>query len=365
MALLCPLILSGKLRFSHPSLLVVILLFTLLVHVLFVNPVPFQFALLVGANVALAVMIFEARTAYRKEFEAAVACLLIVNVVTLMVQAGLFYFVTHTIYDVHKSLFKSESRVVEEYFNIARFAGIHVEPGTYTNFVSCLLAIYVFTAEFSKKVMLLAVVTTISVLMTHSASSMFFVSVLLLLLGWLWRRQVTAPQMLLVLATILVYVYASNFLDHLLTRFGGNDPSLSSKMLGINTYLDSSVEEKLIGFGFGRNPCIGCHYQDIGVILNLISRGGIMLIFSFSLILFRAVKLHGIFLAVLIFSIPAYCIMYFFEAPIWLYILFATSSGKLLDKREQPVSRNAVSSVIQPAGMFAYEAVKTPPDARH
>lgn len=365
MFLLCPLIIFSKLRFTQPSLLVVIVLVTLLFHAVIVNPVPPQFALLIAANLALAIVIFEARFAYRKEFEAAVACLLIINVLTLFIQAGLFYFVTHSIYDIHKTLFRSESRVVEDYFNIARFAGIHVEPGTYTNFVSCLLVIYIFSSDFSKKVVGLAVATTISVLMTHSASAVFFVSVLLLIMGWLWRKRITLPEMLMVLGAIVFFVYASNFLDHLLTRFGGNDPSLSSKMLGIDTYVHANVEEKLVGFGFGRDPCIGCHYQDIGVILNLVSRGGIIVTLSFSLLFVRAIRLHGFILATLIFSIPAYCIMYFFEAPIWVFILFAASSRKLFDKRAPSIKPKAAAAGVQPAGSFSWRGVNIPPDAYH
>lgn len=362
MFLLAPLTLFRRIQLTQPSLLVLVLLFTLTFHVIIVKPVPPQFVLLIAANLALAIVIYQYRFTYKKEFEAAVACLLIINVLTLAVQVGLFYFVTHAIYDIHKMLFRSESRVVEDYLNIARFSGIHVEPGTYTNYVSCLLAIYVFSTGFSKKVMGLAVASTFSVLMTHSASSIFFVSVLLLLFGWLWRERVTLLQMLMVLGAIVLYVHASNFLVHLQTRFGDHDPSLSFKMLGINTYLESGVEEKFIGFGFGSDPCSDCHYQDIGVILNLVSRGGIILLLSFSLLFFRAMRLHGIILATLIFSIPAYCIMYFYETPIWVFILFATSSGKLLDKRLQASKPNAELTVFQPAGIFSYSALNTPPD---
>ncbi len=358
--LLGPLFLFGKIRFTQPSLLVLVILFTLLFHVVIVRPVPPQFALLIAANLALAIGIYEVRFTYKREFEAAVACLLIINVLALVVQMGLFYFVSNTIYDIHKLLFRSESRVVEDYFNIARFSGIQVEPGTYANFVSCLVAIYVFSTEFSKKVAVLAVASTFSVLMTHSASSMFFAAILLVLFGWLWHKRITLLQMLLVLGAIVFYVFASNFVDHLLIRFGDNDPSLSYKMLGINTYLNSSMEEKFIGFGFGSDPCNECHYQDIGFILNLVSRGGIILLLPFSFLLFRAIRLHGILLATLIFSLPMYCIMYFYEAPIWMFMLFAIER-KLLDKQVRAAKPNAASIAFQPAGISSYNAMNTSP----
>lgn len=335
MCLLAPLIIFRKPQFTQPSMLVLLVLFTLIFHIIVIRPVPPQFVLLVAANLALAIVIYEVRFKYRKEFEAAVACLLVINALAIVTQVVLFYFVTHAILDVHRLVFGTESRVAEDFLNIARFTGIHVEPGTYTNYVSCLLLIYVFSSDISKRVMWISVVSMFSILMTHSASSMFFVAVMLLLLGWLWRTRITLLQVLLVLAAIVFYVYASNFLEHLQTRFGGDDGSMSLKVLGINTYLRTSVEEKLIGLGFGDDPCTACHYQDVGVVLNLVSRGGIIVAMSVSLLFLRAVKLHGIILATLIFSIPAYCIMSFYEAPIWLFILFATSSAKLLVKRER------------------------------
>ena len=344
MFLLAPLIIFRKPQFTQPSLLVVLVLFTLVFHVIVVKPVPPQFVLLVAANLALAIVIYEVRFKYRKEFEAAVACLLVINTAAILVQVALFYFVTHAIFDVHRLVFGSESRVAEDFLNIARFSGFHVEPGTYTNYVSCLMVIYVFSADISKKVMLISVASMFSILMTHSASSLFFVSVMLLLLGWLWRSRITLFQMLLVLGAIVFYGFASNFFEHLQTRFGGDDGSMSLKVLGINTYLRTSIEEKLIGLGFGDDPCTACHYQDVGVVLNLVSRGGIILGMSVSLLFLRAVKLHGLVLATLIFSIPVYCIVSFYEAPIWLLILFAISSTRMLVKRARADTVPAAST---------------------
>lgn len=346
MFLLAPLIIFRKPRFTQPSMLVVLVLLTLIFHIVFIRPVPPQFVLLVSANLALAIVLYEVRFQYQKEFEAALSCLLVINAVAIMIQVVLFYFVTHAILDVHRLVFGTESRVAEDFLNIARFTGIHVEPGTYTNYVSCLLLIYVFSSDISKRVMWISVVSMFSILMTHSASSMFFVGVMLLLLGWLWRSRITVLQVLLVLGAIVFYVYASNFLEHLQTRFAGDDGSMSLKVLGINTYLRTSVEEKLIGLGFGDDPCTACHYQDVGVILNLVSRGGIIVAMSVALVFLRAVKLHGVLLATLIFSIPAYFIMSFYEAPVWLFILFGTSSARLLIKREragQPATATAAS----------------------
>jgi hypothetical protein len=349
MFLLAPLLMIRKLQFKQPSLLVSVLLFTLLFHAAIVKPVPPQFILLIAANLALAILIYEARSAFRKEFEAAIACLLVMNAFAITVQVLLFYFVTHSIYDVHRLIFGSESRVAEDFLNIARFSGIHVEPGTYTNYVCCLLGIYVFSCDFSKKVLWISLVSIFSVLLTHSASVVFFISVMLLIFWWLWRDRIGLAQVIMVVAAIIFYAYASDFITHLQSRFfQRDDGSLSLKVLGINIYLQTSLEEKFIGLGFGQDPCAACHYQDIGVVLNLISRGGIILATSLALIFLRLLRLHGLILSTLLVSIPVYCIMSFYEAPIWIYILFAITSKNLLDKRAKANTQAAAVTLSSP-----------------
>lgn len=351
MFVLAPLILFRKLKISPPSMLVLVVLSTIIFHVIIIRPVPPQFVLLIAANLALAILLYEIRFVYRSEFEAALVGLLVISAISVYVQAVLFYFITHTIFDVHRLLFGAESRVAEDFLNIARFSGLHVEPGGYTNYVSCLLLIYVFSADLSKTAMSVAAASIFSILITHSASSMFFVTVILLLLGWIWRSRITMLHVLLVLSAIVCYVYASNFLEHLLSRFGRDDGSMSLKVLGINTYLRMSLEEQLIGFGFGNDPCTACHYQDVGVVLNLVSRGGLLVGMAVSLLLLRAVKLHGLVLATLIFSIPVYCITWFYEVPIWLFILFATSSAQMLVKGKRVDQAAAAPTAWRNAGL--------------
>ncbi|MDL2354116.1 MAG: hypothetical protein QFF03_02535 [Pseudomonadota bacterium] len=360
-AMLClaPLALMKHLRLRPASLLVLILLLALDFHGSFIKPVPLQFALLVTANLVLAIAMYETHFAYRKEFEAAIGSLLAINAVAIFIQVIIFYFFTHSIYDVHRLVFGSESRVTEEFLNIARFSGLHVEPGTYTNYLSCLIIIYVFSADFSRKVAWIALASLFSILLTHSASAIFFVLVIFLLLWWLWRDRVGFWQVLGIVAAVALYVYASNFVAHLQNRFlQGEDGSLSLKLLGIHTYLRTGLEEKMIGIGFAANPCGDCHYQDIGVVLNLLSRGGIILAFALLLILGRSVYLHGLILSVLMFSIPVYCIISFYETPIWLVILFATTSKEMLDKRRTLGAHDHAGA--RPAHRFAFAGTRRP-----
>jgi hypothetical protein len=357
--LLVPLLFITKVQFRRASLFVSLVLLALTFHMLIVEPTPTQFVMLVVANVSLAIVAYEARFLYRAEFEAALACLLLVNAFAIVVQTALFYFVNSTIYDLHALIFGSASRTAEDFLNIARFTGIHVEPGTYTNYVSCMLAIYVFSCDFSKKVFRIAVTSLFTVLLTHSASAVFFVAALLLILGWIWRDRIGLHHLLVLLTAIVAYSYASDFIAHLQMRFlAGDDGSLSLKVLGVNTYKQASLEEKLIGFGFGKDPCSACHYQDIGVMLNLLSRGGIIIALTLIPILLRSFRLHGLLFTVLLFSVPVYCIMSFYEAPIWLFILFAIS-GENIAKRDMPLAPIAPALPRQTGLVFAGRGPRT------
>jgi hypothetical protein len=352
--LLAPMLLFAKVKFRRASLFVSLVPLALAFHMLIVQPAPTQFVLLVLANISLAILAYEARFLYRLEFEAALAGLLIINACAIVIQTALFYFVNGTIYDLHGMIFGSTSRTAEDFLNIARFTGIHVEPGTYTNYVSCMLAIYALSCDFSKKVFRIAATSLFTVLLTHSASAVFFVSVLLLLLGWIWWDKIAVHHLLALLAGIVVYSYASDFITHLQMRFlAGDDGSLSLKVLGINTYKQASLEAKLIGFGFGKDPCSACHYQDIGVILNLLSRGGIIVGLTLIPLLLRLLRVHGLLFSVLLFSVPVYCIMSFYEAPIWLFILFAITGSNVGTRRDRKLSPNAPGLPRQTGLVFA------------
>jgi hypothetical protein len=352
--LLTPMLVVAKVKFRRASLFVSLVVISLTIHMLVVQPAPTQFVLLVAANISLAIVAYEARFLFRQEFEAALAGLLIINAFAIVVQTALFYFVNGKIYDIHGLIFGSTSRTAEDFLNIARFTGIHVEPGTYTNYVSCMLAIYVISCDFSKMVFRIAATSLFTVLLTHSASAVFFVSVLLLLLGWIWWDKIALHHLLTLLAAIVVYSYASDFIAHLQMRFlAGDDGSLSLKVLGINTYKQASLEDKLIGFGFGKDPCSACHYQDIGVVLNLLSRGGVIVGLTIIPLLLRSLRLHGLLFSVLLFSVPVYCIMSFYEAPIWLFILFALTGNNVATKRHVRLSPNVTGLPRQTGLVFA------------
>ncbi len=328
LVLLLPLVAITKIALKPSSVLALLVLSTILFHATVVNPVPGQFVLLIFANIFLAVLMYEASFTWRRQFVAAISLVLYVNAAIIALQAMLFYGLNQMV-DFHKILFGSESRFVEDYLNIARFSGMQVEPGTYANYIACLMALLMLTCEFNPKTFRTAAVALVSIFLTNSGSSVYFVPVMLVLMLFLWRKHIKASHVISLGVAILLYLLFSGILAHLVTRFfEQDDGSLSHRVEGINAYRALNWEEKFAGIGFGADPCVRCYYQDIGVTFNLLTRGGALVAIALLPLLLRSLAVNGIVLSFLLFLIPLNEKMFFYEAPIWLFILLATTARK-------------------------------------
>lgn len=345
MLLLAPLIVLKPLTIRMAAVLASVAVMTIVLHTVLVKPVPAQFTLLILANGALAFMLYEASHSWRSEFVAAVSWLLVINALLIAIQALLFYVLTHSIFDFHKVLFGSDSRFAEDYLNIARFSGIQVEPGTYANYMACLTAVLLLSSRFSARSLWTAFVAVLSIFLTNSGSSVYFVPVLLVLMAYLWRSKIRASHLLVLGAAILAYLLFSGILTHLEDRFFEHeDGSLSHRVEGMHAYVTQSIEEKFFGVGFGSDPCVRCYYQDIGVTFNLVTRGGAVVTLALALLVVRSVAVNGVILASILFLIPLNEKMFFYEAPIWLFLMLASTR-----LRARPAAR---SSSMAPSWRF-------------
>lgn len=321
---LAPLFTITRVRFRTETQLMLVVLAMVVFHTVVVNPVPFHFTLLIGLNSILAAFIYEASFAWRTEFVAAVRWLLLINAVAIILQAALFYLTGAPIIDFHKIVFGTESRFVEDFLNIARFDGLQVEPGTYANYMGCLAAIMILSSEFNAKFVMMCGLAVLSIFLTNSGSSAYFVPVLIMLLGYLWRSKVKISHLVLLIGVVAAYVVFSGVLEHLETRFLHNDDaSLELRIEGVNAWKALTLDEKLIGVGFGEDPCVRCFYQDIGMVFNLLTRGGIIVTLAFALVVIRMLLANGPIVALLLLMVPIDEKMFFYEAPIWLFFLFA------------------------------------------
>jgi hypothetical protein len=339
--LLFPFATIRPLRLRAPTVYILIVLLLILLHATLVKSGPGQFALLIFAEMSAAMLMYELSFHWRREFQAAVGWLLFINVVFIALQAMLYYGTSAGMVDFYKMLFGADSRFSEDYLNITRFSGFHVEPGTYANYIGCLLAILMLVSEFSERMLLLTCASIIGIFLTNSGSSVYFVPLVTVLGLYLWRKKVRTFHLLVLAAAISTYLLASGIVTHLEERFihQPSDSSLSHRIEGVAAYMATSPEEKFVGIGFVEDPCVRCYYQDIGVLFNLSTRGGAVMWLAMLGLLARLVRVNGVVLATLLVLVPLNEKMFFYEPPLWLFVLFALTGPGRLAQRSAAGSR--------------------------
>ncbi|WLI90657.1 hypothetical protein Q4S45_05930 [Massilia sp. R2A-15] len=337
LALLFPLAVMRPVRLRPPSIYVLIMLLLIVAHAAVIISGPGQFALLILADMSAAIIMYEASFHWRREFQAAIGWLLFFNVLFIGLQAVLFYGTSAGMVDFHKMLFGSDSRFSEDYLNITRFAGFQVEPGTYANYIGCLLAILLLVSEFSERLVLLTCASIIGIFLTNSGSSVYFVPLVTVLGLCLWRKKVRAIHLVLLATAIATYLLASGIVTHLEERFVNqpSDGSLTHRIEGMSAYWATSAEEKFVGIGFVNDPCVRCSYQDIGVLFNLATRGGAAVSLVLLGMLARLVRVNGLVLGTLLVMVPFNEKMYFYEPSVWLFVLFALTGPGYVAQRSK------------------------------
>lgn len=346
--LLFPLLAIRSVRLRAPTVHVSLVLSLIFMHATLVISGPGQFAMLIAADMCAAMLLYELSFHWRREFQAAIAWLLVLNVLFIVLQAFLFFATSAGIVDFYKMLFGAESRFSEDYLNITRFSGFHVEPGTYANYMGCLLAIMMLVSEFSERLVLLTCVSIIGIFLTNSGSSVYFVPLVTLLGLYLWRKEVRPLHLIVLAAAIATYLIASGIVTHLEERFINqpSDGSLTHRIEGLAAYRAKSVEEKFVGIGFVSDPCVRCHYQDIGVLFNLTTRGGAVVTLALLGLLVRMIRVNGVVLAILLVLVPLNEKMFFYEPPVWLFVLFALTGPSHTARRKA-----AMPGTVHPGGV--------------
>jgi hypothetical protein len=345
---LFPLLAVRSVRLRAPTVHVSLVLSLIFMHATLVISGPGQFAMLIAADMCAAMLLYELSFHWRREFRAAIAWLLLLNVLFIVLQAFLFFATSAGIVDFYKMLFGAESRFSEDYLNITRFSGFHVEPGTYANYMGCLLAIMMLVSEFSERLVLLTCVSIIGIFLTNSGSSVYFVPLVTLLGLYLWRKEVRPLHLIVLAAAIATYLIASGIVTHLEERFINqpSDGSLTHRIEGLAAYRAKSVEEKFVGIGFVSDPCVRCHYQDIGVLFNLTTRGGAVVTLALLGLLVRMIRINGVVLAILLVLVPLNEKMFFYEPPVWLFVLFALTGPTHAARRKA-----ATPGTVHPGGV--------------
>lgn len=313
-------------KLHKPSLYVALIALMIMLHTRIIMPVPLQLTLLIGANLGVAILLYELSRLWQREFEWALVTLIVINILFIGVQFVLYALLGGSIYDLHRIVFGSSSRFAEDYLHVQRFSGLHVEPGTYANYLAFLLSILICVARPTKWLVITVFAGLASILLTSSAVALYFFVVVLALLCSVHRGAINAKLAVALTVLLTLYVFQSGFYEHLQLRFAQQeDGSLSLRRIGVQSYLALGGEEKTIGIGFESDPCRECHFQDIGTLFNLFTRGGLLIVFAGMLLLLRAATQNGIIFFVSAVALLSGAKMYAYEAPVWLFILFAVT----------------------------------------
>jgi hypothetical protein len=350
--MMAPLAVMRPLRLRMPAVHVLVVLLFILMHTTMIKAGPGQFTLLIFGDMAAAMLMYEASFHWRREFQLAVGWLLFINALFIAVQALLYYGASAGMVDFYKMLFGADSRMSEDYLNITRFSGFQVEPGTYANYMGCLLAILMLVSDLSERLVLLMCASIIGIFLTNSGSSVYFVPLVTLLGLYMWRKKVRKIHIVLLAAAIVTYLLASGIVTHLEERFveQPEDGSLTHRIEGVAAYWATSPEEKFIGIGFVDDPCVRCHYQDIGVLFNLSTRGGALVWLALLGMIVRLIRVNGLILATLLVMVPLNEKMYFYEPPVWLFVLFALTGPSYGAQRNAAGRRTVQASSARAPG---------------
>jgi hypothetical protein len=176
---------------------------------------------------------------------------------------------------------------------------------------------------------------------------------------YLWRKEIRPIHLIVLAAAIATYLIASGIVTHLEDRFidQPSDGSLTHRIEGVAAYRATSSEEKFVGIGFVSDPCVGCHYQDIGVLFNLCTRGGAVVSLALLGMLVRMIRVNGLVLAILLLMVPLNEKMAFYEPPVWLFVLFALTGPSYTARRNAAVPAQP-GRISPPRGAYRRE---TPP----
>lgn len=345
-AVLTPFMLSKSMRLKVPSVYVLLIGLVVALHTIALRTAPAHFTALIATSFVSAVLLYELSFKWADEFENAITTLLVMNIAVIVLQFLLYHLYSTSIVDFHKLVFGSPSRFSEEYLNIPRFSGLQVEPGTYANYIGCLLGIFIMVVRRNRFIPVIVVAGLLSVLLTNSASAIHFVLVVAAMYCLFRKDEINKPLLFGLACVLAIYFFYSGLYEHLLMRFREReDGSLSLRLIGVNSYLKLSGEDKLIGIGFDLDPCRDCHYQDIGVLFNLYTRGGILVALMCSLLFLRSAIQNGVPFFLLAMALLAGEKMYVYEAPVWLFILYVVSAlRRPLAGRDATLRRYTASS---------------------
>lgn len=283
------------------------------------------------------------------------------DVLTLMIKLWvvllafqiILYIIYDEVYDFHNFIFPwSEARLLDINFDksFLRLTGPHIEPGTYSNWIYVVVFLRgLISGRYFDKISIIGIISSIFTLSFWSffATSFFILAYLLHTINNLYSKFYASAVI------FLIFLYLSGLIDYdfvifdyishrILVESSIGDGHKATVLSGFLNYVPEFV---FFGLPIQTSFCGDCvSPQDIGLILNLGARFGLM--FSLVVALFISVysfilyRFSGLFLLIpLLFSK-----LYYYDFIFWIVVGFSISGvrffhGKFFYETNKKVRR--------------------------
>jgi len=209
------------------------------------------------------------KSEFRKALSAAVFCLLVISIISLAVQI-IIYISQGVLIDVHKILYPfSEARIPDQGFFL-RFGGIHIEPGTYSQWTYLLLLIYLAINRDVRAGLVLSVAA--SMILTASTWGCGVAVFMIVVSSFSRVRQsllvvIGAFVLIIILYRVAPIADVFDFFDSKLTfetETAGAKNDIYAEFLAI------IGDITVVGLGFQPKFCLNCYSpQDAGLAVSL------------------------------------------------------------------------------------------------
>lgn len=248
------------------------------------------------------------------------------------------YFAGYGVLDLHGMLHPYSAARIQGQGYFLRFTGVHIEPGTYANWMYGLLLLRLLVSGriFDG----LAIAAMLSILVTMSAWGLLTVlSYFLVMFFQIFRRNPVVARGKLTLIFVVVavvaglsilenYTFFLDTFDYFYNRAQLLDASGTAKVDAYGAFSIIFLDLIFSGLPLNVDFCNGCDSpQDAGIFVNLVVRGGLIFaVVMFGLIARSLVRIQGLFGLVLLLPL-AFGKYFYFDPIFWFLVAFAAVSG--------------------------------------
>lgn len=232
------------------------------------------------------------------------------------------YYYSGLYIDFHKILFPFSSQRIRENALFVGLGGIHLEPGTYSNWVygTCFLSA-LLQRKIGTPLHHLAVTSTLLTMSAWAYIGFFFYVMAVLM------ESGTNPKSLLILLLLAIFgvgfysIYNDTLVQYLLLRADMTDGSGSSKV-EVYRFMQENINKWLLtGAPWSDSPCDYCvSPQDAGIITNYLFYFGFSFLIFLSVAMLKIKKVLGA--PGLVLFLPIFIAKYSIWDPIVILIFF-------------------------------------------